>query len=302
MSIILDGKLVSDEINSEIITEIKYIKEKYKSIPKVVIVSAGNDPVLNVYARAKERKFIEIGFSFEHKKIEEEFSTKKIIDLIKQLNDDNTVNGIIIEMPLPKVIDSEKVINSIDPDKDVDCLHPFNVGNIVTGRDNFLKPCTSYGIMKLMEYYKINTERKHVIIINRSNLIGKPIMSLLVQNKKNANATVTICHSKTKNLEEIILLADIIVVAVGKANFIKSHMIKKGAIVIDAGINKIKLNENDKKYKIVGDVDYDSVKDIASFITPVPGGVGPMNVAILMKNILTAYKLQNNLLDRNKNE
>ena len=224
-----------------------------------------------------------------------ESTESDLSQLIKTLNDRKEVNGILLQMPLPKGFDEQKMLELISPEKDVDGFHPINVGKLLIGLDSF-KSCTPFGVSKLLLAYNIETEGKHVVIIGRSNIVGKPMAAILIQNELGANATVTICHSRTKNLEKVTQQADILIAAIGKPLFVKSNMVKKGAIVIDVGINRVDDASHAKGFKLVGDVDFDQVKDKTVAITPVPGGVGPMTIAMLMTNTLFAYKKQNNML------
>lgn len=283
MANIIDGKVISAAVKSQIAAE----TEKLKSMgvtPGLAVIIVGEDPASKVYVNNKKKACIDLGMkSFEYA-LPENTTEGELLELISKLNNDKEVNGILCQLPLPSHLDEELVINSIIPEKDVDAFHPQNVGKIVTGNYDFL-PCTPAGIMEMLEYEKIDISGKHCVVIGRSNIVGKP-MSMLLLHK---NGTVTICHSKTKNLAEVCKTADILVAAVGRANFVTADMVKEGAVVIDVGINRLESG------KLCGDVNFAEVEPKASYITPVPGGVGPMTIATLMKNTLTAAKKQNGI-------
>lgn len=283
MANIIDGKVISAAVKSRIARETEELKIKGVT-PGLAVIIVGEDPASKVYVNNKKKACVDLGMkSFEYA-LPEDTTEKELLELINKLNNDKEVNGILCQLPLPSHLDEELVINSILPEKDVDAFHPQNVGKIVTGNYDFL-PCTPAGIMEMLEYEKIDITGKHCVVIGRSNIVGKP-MSMLLLHK---NGTVTICHSKTKNLAEVCRTADILVAAVGRANFVTADMVKEGAVVIDVGINRL---ENGK---LCGDVNYAQVEPKASYITPVPGGVGPMTIATLMKNTLTAAKKQNGI-------
>lgn len=272
---ILDGK----HIKNIILDEIKGEVEKLSVKPKLVVVQVGNNEASDVYIKQKCNMCHYVGYECEHIKLDDA-STDELTRLINNLNNDNSVTGILVQLPLPNGIDSNMVINEISPLKDVDGLTDINNGKLFHGKDA-LYSCTPFGVMELLDRYNISVAGKNVCIIGRSDLVGKPMAMMML----NRDATITVCHSKTKNLEEYTRNADILIVAVGKPNFITSHMVQEGAVVIDVGINRTKDG-------ICGDIDFDSVKDKCSYITPVPGGVGPMTVAMLAKNIIKTYKLQ----------
>lgn len=274
MNNIIDGKAIRDEILQELKKEIKKCMIK----PCLAVIQVGNDEASNSYIKAKENACHNIGIYFKHIKFNEDTKEIEIINKIIELNNDEYVDGILIQLPLPEKFNTDKLINFIARNKDVDGLTDINLGKLFN-KKNGLVSCTPQGIIELLEHEKIEITGKNVVIVGRSNLVGKPLIGLLL----NKDATVTICHSKTNNLKEHTKNADILIVAVGKKHFITSDMIKKDAIIIDVGINK----ENNKLY---GDVDFKNVKELASKITPVPGGVGPMTVAMLMKNVLKAYQ------------
>lgn len=283
MANIIDGKVISAAVKSRIASETEELKNMGVT-PGLAVIIVGEDPASKVYVNNKKRACVDLGMkSFEYA-LPENTTESELLELINKLNNDKEVNGILCQLPLPSHLDEELVINSILPEKDVDAFHPQNVGKIVTGNYDFL-PCTPAGIMEMLEYEKIDITGKQCVVIGRSNIVGKP-MSMLLLHK---NGTVTICHSKTKNLAEVCRTADILVAAVGRANFVTADMVKEGAVVIDVGINRL---ENGK---LCGDVNFAEVEPKASYITPVPGGVGPMTIATLMKNTLTAAKKQNGI-------
>ena len=275
---IIDGKKVSSHIKDNIAAEVKILKNKTGKTPGLAVVLVGDDPASAVYVKNKNKTCKNIGFqSFEHI-LPKNTSEDKLLNLINELNNDDQVNGILVQLPLPSHISSKKILVSIDPQKDVDGFHLENVGRLVSGNALF-KPCTPAGIIKLLDEYKIEIEGKNAAIIGRSNIVGKPVSFLLLER----NATVTICHSRTKDLPSITRSADILIAAIGKPNFVSLDMVKNNAVVIDVGINRL-------DGKLVGDVDFASVSNQASLITPVPGGVGPMTIAMLMENTLQAFK------------
>jgi methylenetetrahydrofolate dehydrogenase (NADP+)/methenyltetrahydrofolate cyclohydrolase len=275
---IIDGKMVASQIKDNIAAEVQILKNKTGKTPGLAVVLVGDDPASAVYVKNKNKTCKNIGFqSFEHI-LSENTSEDKLLNLINDLNNDDQVNGILVQLPLPSHISSKKILVAINPQKDVDGFHLENVGRLVTGNALF-KPCTPAGIIKLLDEYKIAIEGKNAVIIGRSNIVGKPVSFLLLER----NATVTICHSRTKDLPSLTRSADILIAAIGKPNFVTPDMVKNNAVVIDVGINRL-------DGKLVGDVDFASVSKQASLITPVPGGVGPMTIAMLMENTLQAFK------------
>ena len=272
---LLDGKTVKKEL-------LEKLKEELLTLPRqlgLTVIQVGEDPASKVYVGQKEKMALEVGYNFNHVKLDENVTEEELLKVIDELNADELVDGILVQMPLPKHLDAKKIQNRVDPFKDVDGLCDINAGKLMHNVDT-LVPCTPYGIMSMLEHYEIDVTGKNVVVIGRSDLVGKPIAQLM----QNANATVTVCHSKTANLAEYTKMADILVVAIGKANFITGDMIKENAVVIDVGINRV-------DGKLVGDVDFASAEEIASYITPVPGGVGQMTVAELGRNVLKAHKL-----------
>ncbi len=275
---IIDGKEVSASVRNEIKEEVEKLKEQGKKTGLAVVI-VGNNPASRVYVNNKKKGCAEVGMeSFEYA-LPEETTTEELLALVEKLNNDDAVDGILCQLPLPKQIDEKKVLNAIAPYKDVDAFHPVNTGHIMIGDHSFL-PCTPAGIMEMLKYYNISVEGKECVVIGRSNIVGKPMAMLLL----GQNGTVTICHSRTKDLAEVTKRADILVAAVGIAYFVKEDMVKDGAVVIDVGMNR------NAEGKLCGDVDFENVKDKCSFITPVPGGVGPMTITMLLKNTLTASK------------
>ena len=276
--ILLDGKLTSKTIKENIKNEVNKLKDIYGKTPSLAIIQVGNNPASQIYVRNKIKSATYCGINAELIKLEENITNEELIDVVEKLNIDNSVHGIIVQLPLPKHMNEAMIINTVKAEKDVDGFGIINKGKLFSGI-KCLVSATPSGIMKLFEEYNIDLTGKNAVVIGRSNIVGKPMSMLLL----NANATVTITHSKTKNLSEITKNADIIVAAVGKANFVTSDMVKEGAIIIDVGINRI----DDKIY---GDVDFENVKEKASYITPVPGGVGPLTIVSLLENTLKAYE------------
>jgi len=288
--ILIDGKKVATEIKENIAKETEKIKNQ-GIIPGLAVILVGQNSASQIYVNSKEKACKQLGFYSEKKVFPDDISEEILLSEIDRLNNDDKVHGILVQLPLPSHISEDNVLLSIKPEKDVDGFHPMNVGKLVTGQDT-LYPCTPYGILKLLEYYKIQTDGKHVVVLGRSNIVGKPVGMLLLQKGKFGNATVTYCHSRTQNLKEITRQADILVAAIGKPEFVTQDFIKKEAIVIDVGINRIPDDTREKGYKIVGDVNFEDVKEKVSYITPVPGGVGAMTIAMLMYNVLKAAKTQ----------
>ena len=281
MAVLIDGKATSLAVRSEIKEGVDAFAKEHNTVPGLAVVIVGENPASQVYVRNKHKACGEVGIYSEVHELPENTTEAELLELVNRLNSDDKINGILVQLPLPKHLDEEKVILSINPRKDVDAFHPENVGKIMIGNFSFL-PCTPAGVMELLKHYNINPAGKHCVIIGRSNIVGKPQSMLMLKE----NATVTVCHSKTANLSEITKQADILVAAVGKANFVTADMVKEGAVVIDVGINRL---ENGK---LCGDVDFEQVEPHASYITPVPGGVGPMTITMLLKNTLTAAKEQ----------
>lgn len=280
MSRLIDGKVISAAVKERVKNEVALLNEKGITVGLAVII-VGEDPASKIYVANKKKACEALGIVSEEYALPESTTEKELLGLIDTLNAKKSINGILCQLPLPRHLDEKRIINAISPEKDVDAFHPVNVGRIMIGDYDFV-PCTPAGIMEMLAYENIETEGKRCVVIGRSNIVGKPMAMLLLHK----NGTVTICHSKTRNLKEICLGADILVAAVGKAKFVTADMVKEGAVVIDVGMNR----ENGR---LCGDVDFEAVKDKASAITPVPGGVGPMTIAMLMQNTLTAAKRQN---------
>ncbi len=276
MTTIIDGKKVAEKCRIELAARIKKLDKK----PGLAVIMVGNDPASSVYVSSKEKACKEVGIYSERYDFPDSVSEQKLLQLIEELNSSSKIHGILVQLPLPKHIDQEKVISAIKREKDVDGFTAVNLGNLAAGKDGIV-PCTPKGIIRLLEEYKIQIEGKTAVVIGRSNTVGKPVALMLL----NRNATVTVCHSKTKNLEAQTINADIIIAAVGKPMLVTASMVKKGAVVIDVGINRI-------DGKLIGDVDFESVREKVSYITPVPGGVGPMTVAMLLENALVCYNMQ----------
>lgn len=283
MAKIIDGKAVSQFVKDEVKKEVSALGEKGVSVGLAVII-VGNDPASRTYVNNKKKACEATGIISEEYALPEDTTMDELLALIKELNAKKSINGILCQLPLPKHLDEKAVIENIDPIKDVDAFHAVNTGRIMIGDYSFL-PCTPAGIMEMLKYYNIEIEGKECVVIGRSNIVGKPMAMLLLQK----NGTVTICHSRTKNLKEVTSRADILVAAVGIPYFVTADMVKDGAVVIDVGMDR------NKEGKLCGDVDFAEVEKKASYITPVPGGVGPMTIATLMKNTVTAAKIQNNI-------
>ena len=281
---IIDGKKVSAEVKENVRQQTLQLKTDYNITPGLAVVIVGDDPASRVYVNNKKKACEVVGFMSEEYALPASTTQDELLDLVKTLNNKEDINGILVQLPLPKHLDDKAVIEAIDPSKDVDAFHAVNVGKIMLGEYDFL-PCTPAGVMEMLHSYDISVEGKECVVIGRSNIVGKPMGMLLLHE----NGTVTICHSRTKNLTEVCRRADILVAAVGIPKFVKADMVKDGAVVIDVGMDR------DENGKLCGDVDFENVKDKCSFITPVPGGVGPMTISTLMKNTLKACKLQNNI-------
>ena len=289
---ILDGKKVAEKLKDELKIEIDNLKSKFNCVPGLAVVQVGNVSASSVYVKAKTKAAKEVGINVFDHHLEETTNQDKLINLINQLNIDKNINGILVQLPLPKTINEEIVLNSIIPEKDADGFHPLNVGKLSISKKNdekLLIPCTPYGCLLLLRELNINLAGKNAVVIGRSNIVGKPMSQLLLKE----SCTITTVHSKTVNIESICRNADILVAAIGRPEFVRKNWVKEGAIVIDVGINRIKINE--EKSKLVGDVLFSEVENIVSAITPVPGGVGPMTIACLLRNTTIAFKNSNNL-------
>lgn len=282
---IIDGKKLAKTTRENLRLEVEELKENGIN-PKLAVIMVGNNSASQIYVRNKSRACDEVGIEFEEYLLPTTTEQSELLNLIDKLNKQEDINGILLQSPIPDGLDINEAFRKISPEKDVDGFHPVNVGKLVLGQDTFVS-CTPYGIMRMFEAYNIDLEGKNAVVIGRSNIVGKPMSHCLL----NKNATVTICHSRTKNLAEITKKADILVAAIGKAEFVKADMVKEGAVVIDVGINRT------EEGKLKGDVDFENVSKKASYITPVPGGVGPMTIAMLMNNVIKATKRQNGMID-----
>ena len=285
MAVIIDGKELAKKIRANLKIECEELKNKQIN-PKLAVIMVGDDPASKVYVRNKSKACEEVGVEYKEYLLSSTTTQKKLIELIEKLNQDKTINGILLQSPIPANLDINEAFRTISPQKDVDGFNPVNVGKLVLNQDTFVS-CTPYGIMKMFEEYNIDLTGKNVVILGRSNIVGKPLIHCCL----NKNATVTSCHSKTQNLAQKAKEADVLISAIGKANFVTADMVKDGAVVIDVGINRLDNG------KITGDVDFENVKEKASYITPVPGGVGPMTIAMLMNNVIKATKRQNGMVD-----
>jgi methylenetetrahydrofolate dehydrogenase (NADP+)/methenyltetrahydrofolate cyclohydrolase len=289
---ILDGKKAAQAIKDQLKLDVAQLATEGKKIPHLAAILIGNNGASETYVAAKVKACEEAGFKSTLLRFEESISEMKLLDSINELNADPDVDGILVQLPLPKHISDEQVINTIDPDKDVDGFHPVSVGRMVQGLPTFIA-ATPYGIMLLLDHYNINTKGKHAIVIGRSNIVGRPMSILLSSNSNPGNCTVTICHSHTKNLKEICLQGDIIIAALGRPEFVTADMVKEGAVVIDVGITRVPDSTKKSGFKLKGDVHFESVAPKCAWITPVPGGVGPMTIAALLKNTYRSCKIKN---------
>lgn len=285
MAIIIDGKELAKKIRANLKIECEELKQKNINT-KLAVIMVGEDPASKIYVKNKSKACIDVGIEYEEYLLDANTTQEKLIRLIEKLNTDKTINGILLQSPIPANLDINEAFRTISPQKDVDGFNPVNVGKLVLNQDTFVS-CTPYGIMKMFEEYGIDLNGKNVVILGRSNIVGKPLIHCCL----NKNATVTTCHSKTQNIKEITLKADILISAIGKAHFVTADMVKENAVVIDVGINR--LDDG----KVTGDVDFENVKEKTSYITPVPGGVGPMTIAMLMNNVVKATKRQNSMFD-----
>lgn len=283
MAQILNGKELSAKFRARLKEETAELKEKNGMVPGIAVILAGDDPASAVYVSSKEKAAVEAGFYSVVERVSSSVTTDDVLSLVEKYNNDPKIHGILVQLPLPKTVDEKKILRAIKPEKDVDGFHPYNVGLLNIGED-CLMPCTPLGIINMLSDAGINLQGKNAVVIGRSNIVGKPMAAMLIK----ANATVTVCHSKTKDIKNICAEADLIVAALGKARFVTADFVKQGAIVIDVGMNRV-------DGKLCGDVDFEGVSEKASFITPVPGGVGPMTITTLMQNTLKACKKFNSL-------
>lgn len=284
---IIDGKKIAAEMKQEIAHEVAQLKAEGKKVPHLAAVLVGNDGASETYVASKVKACEAVGIKSSEFRLGVETTEEQLLQLIDKLNEDSDIDGFIVQLPLPKHISEDKVINRISPAKDVDGFHPYNVGSMVLGMNTFL-PATPAGIVELLVRSGIETEGKHCVVVGRSNIVGTPMAVLMSRKAKNANCTVTMCHSRTRNLKEITLQADILIVAIGVPHFIKADMVREGAVVVDVGIHRLPSDKTKSGWQLVGDVDYEHVAPKCSYITPVPGGVGPMTIVSLLKNTLWA--------------
>ena len=294
MTVLLHGKKLSSEIKLEIAAEVAELKSAGKKIPHLAAVLVGNNGASETYVASKAKSCAEVGFKSSLIRLDENISEQELLSKINELNSDAEIDGFIVQLPLPKNISVQKITEAISPDKDVDGFHPMNAGRLLQNLPTYI-PATPYGILMMLERYKIETSGKHCVIIGRSNIVGMPMNVLMARNAYPGNCTVTLCHSKTKNLAEVIRSGDIVIAALGSPRFVKADMIKEGAVVIDVGITRVESKETKSGFKISGDVDFENVAPKCSYITPVPGGVGLMTIVGLLKNTLTAAQKKSEL-------
>jgi len=293
---IIDGKKTASDIREELKKEISDLFQRGGKVPGLVAVLVGENPASQIYVKSKGKACEEIGMLHKTEILPNDISEEKLLQVIDHYNNDDKYHGILVQLPLPKHINEDKIIEAIKPEKDVDGFHPINVGRLVIGKDA-LRSCTPGGIQELLKRYKIETKGKHVVIVGRSNIVGKPIANIMVQKEEFANSIVTVCHSAAKDLSYYTKQADILIAAIGKPEFITGEMVNDNVVIIDVGINRVEDKTNKKGYRVVGDVKFDEVSKKCSYITPVPGGVGPMTIAMLLKNTYKAFK---NLVDKNE--
>lgn len=288
----IDGKTISAQVNAETALEVAELKEKHGITPALAVILVGEDPASQVYVSRKAKMCVELGIRSEKIVLSAETTQEELLAVVEKLNNDPAIHGILVQSPPPPHIDEKAIVDAISPAKDVDCFHPQNVGRVLLGeRDGFL-PCTPWGVTVLLERSGITTSGKNVVVLGRSNIVGKPMAALLLGKGYSGDATVTVCHSRTKDLAEYTRRADIIIAAIGKPEFLKGDMVSEGVVVIDVGINRVPCAETKTGFKLVGDVAFDEVAQKAAKITPVPGGVGPMTIAMLMKNTIRACRMQ----------
>ncbi|MEE9449432.1 MAG: bifunctional methylenetetrahydrofolate dehydrogenase/methenyltetrahydrofolate cyclohydrolase FolD [Ignavibacteriaceae bacterium] len=285
---IIDGKKVAQDIRAELKTDIDKIKEGGRGVPGLVAILVGEDPASQIYVRNKAKACDEVGIKTKTETPDATISEEKLLSLIESYNKNKEYHGILVQLPLPKHINKDRVIEAVSPKKDVDGFHPVSVGNLVIGKNAF-RSCTPAGIQELLIRYNIETKGKHLVVLGRSNIVGKPIANIMLQKKEFANSIVTVCHSAAKDISKYTKQADILVAAIGLPEFVKADMVKEGVVVVDVGINRVEDSTRPKGYRVVGDVKFNEVSEKASFITPVPGGVGPMTIAMLLKNTYEAF-------------
>jgi methylenetetrahydrofolate dehydrogenase (NADP+)/methenyltetrahydrofolate cyclohydrolase len=288
---IIDGRKISEEIRGELSKEIETLKSGHGITPGLAVVLVGENPASQVYVRMKNKACHKIGIYSEQHTMSADTREEDVLKKIDELNNDDKIHGILVQLPLPSHIDEQKVINSILPEKDVDGFHPVSMGKLLIGLEGF-KPCTPYGVQKMLVHAGIPVSGAHVVVVGRSNIVGKPVANILLQKQEHANATVTVCHSRTKNLAQITSQADILIAAIGRPEMITADMVKESAVVIDVGVNRVDDPSSGKGYKIVGDVKFDEVAAKCKAISPVPGGVGPMTITMLLYNTTQAAKIK----------
>lgn len=291
MARILSGKELGEKMRQEMKIEVSALKEKHDLVPSLAVVLVGDNPASISYVKGKEKACATVGINVQKHKFDADYTEDRLLKLISDMNQDPAIHGILVQLPLPSHINEEKVLYAIDPDKDVDGFHPINVGRLMIGAPAYI-PGTPHGIQQLLLRNDIEIAGKHVVIVGRSNIVGKPLALLLIQKKPGANATVTICHTGTENMADITRLADILVVAAGRAHTVNAEMVKQGAVVIDVGVNRIEDSTKKSGYRLIGDVEFEEVSAKASAISPVPGGVGPMTITMLLHNVIHAAKSQ----------
>ena len=291
---IISGTEIAKEMRVEMKTEIEELKAKHNLVPGLTVVLVGEDPASQVYVRNKKKSCEQIGINSVEHKLPADTPEEEVLALVEKLNKDDSVHGILVQLPLPKQIAENKVLNLILPEKDVDGFHPFNVGRMLVGDPVYL-PCTPHGVQQMLVRSGTQIEGSHVVVLGRSNIVGKPVAAILMQKAKNANATVTICHSRTKNLAEMTSQGDILIAAIGVPEFVKPEMVKEGAVVIDVGVNRVDDPSREKGFRLCGDVDFEAVKEKAGAISPVPGGAGPMTITMLLHNTIRAAKMKHNI-------
>jgi methylenetetrahydrofolate dehydrogenase (NADP+) / methenyltetrahydrofolate cyclohydrolase len=290
---VIDGREISRQVNDETAKEVANLARVHNLQPGLAVVLVGEDPASKVYVNMKVKKCEELGIFSDKRVLPKDATQEQVLATVKELNEDNKIHGILVQSPPPPQIDEAAIVEAINPLKDVDCFHAQNVGKMLLGDEKGFLPCTPHGVMVLLERSGIDPSGKHAVVLGRSNIVGKPMMALLVQKAKGANATVTVCHSRTGNISDYTNQADILIAAIGKPEFVTADMVKDGAVVIDVGINRVDDDSAPRGYRLAGDVAYDEVAEKASLITPVPGGVGPMTIAMLLHNAVKACKMQN---------
>jgi methylenetetrahydrofolate dehydrogenase (NADP+)/methenyltetrahydrofolate cyclohydrolase len=286
---IISGNDIAAQIRGELQKEIEELKNKHGITPGLAVVLVGENPASQQYVRNKNKAAHEIGIYSEQHNLDKSTSESEVLTLVEKLNADPKIHGILVQLPLPEQIDEKKVLNLINPDKDVDGFHPMNLGRMMIGEPGFL-PCTPHGVVKMLAYSGIETSGRHVVVVGRSNIVGKPVANMLLQKAKNADATVTVCHSRTKDLPSVTRQADILIAAIGRPEFITADMVREGAVVIDVGVNRVEDPSRPKGFRWAGDVRFDEVAAKASAISPVPGGVGPMTITMLLYNTVQSAK------------